>query len=220
MKGILFFIGAVFGSAVCCMEERSLQKESWFIGRSRCEMCGHKLCWYDLIPVISYILLRGRCRYCGKPYGIRNVIVEMIMGAAFVMSDGYIPYMILSVILCYISMIDIDTYSVPQGAVLLLLIQAIVFMDGWKNIPAALAGAFIIWIISFVLKSLLHKTVMGFGDVELYFITILYIGMYKGIFSIMLSCIYGILCIVILRSEKIPFTPMIAGALYTVILLP
>ncbi len=74
-----FLIGIILGSFVKALADRSLIKKS-FWGRSYCPKCQHKLAWYDLFPVFSYITLRGKCRYCHKRIGNEYLLVELGMG--------------------------------------------------------------------------------------------------------------------------------------------
>ena len=61
---LMFMSGACMGSFAHCAAARIVRKEDWIGGRSRCEVCGHALSFPDLIPVFSYLFLKGRCRYC------------------------------------------------------------------------------------------------------------------------------------------------------------
>lgn len=74
-----FIVGAVLGSFVKVLADRSLSRKS-FLGRSQCPACKQTLKWYDLIPIISYISLSGRCRYCHKKIGAEYLLVEVVMG--------------------------------------------------------------------------------------------------------------------------------------------
>ena len=74
-----FLFGMVLGSLVKALADRSLGRKS-FWGRSYCPKCRHKLAWYDLFPILSYILISGRCRYCRKKIGIEYLLVEAGMG--------------------------------------------------------------------------------------------------------------------------------------------
>ena len=89
-----FLLGLVLGSFVLVLAERSLTKKS-FWGRSYCPHCKKNLRWYDLFPVLSYIFLRGKCRYCKKGIGIEYLIVEVVMGVLigylFVLNPKIIP---------------------------------------------------------------------------------------------------------------------------------
>ncbi len=74
-----FLIGIILGSLAKALADRSLDNKS-FWGRSYCPRCQHKLAWYDLFPIISYIFLRGKCRYCRREIKIDYLLVELLMG--------------------------------------------------------------------------------------------------------------------------------------------
>ena len=74
-----FLLGTILGSFAKALADRSLVERS-FWGRSYCMNCKHKLSWYDLFPIISYLFLGGRCRYCGDKIGLEYLLVEVGMG--------------------------------------------------------------------------------------------------------------------------------------------
>ncbi|MFH1535690.1 MAG: prepilin peptidase [Patescibacteria group bacterium] len=74
-----FIIGTVLGSLAKAVADRSLIKKS-FWGRSSCPKCQHRLAWYDLLPILTYIFLKGECRYCHKKIGIQYLLVEVVTG--------------------------------------------------------------------------------------------------------------------------------------------
>ena len=76
-------LGAIAGSPANAIIDRLPRRESWFAGRSHCDKCGHVLGWRDLVPVLSYLSLRGKCRYCRSPIGRRNLFVEILMAVGF-----------------------------------------------------------------------------------------------------------------------------------------
>lgn len=75
-----FILGTILGSFVKALADRSLTKRT-FWGRSYCPHCKKILQWYDLLPILSYISLKGRCRYCGDKIGMEYLVVEVVMGA-------------------------------------------------------------------------------------------------------------------------------------------
>lgn len=79
MVVIGFILGTILGSLSLALAERSLAKKS-FWGRSYCLHCKKSLQWYDLFPVLSYLVLKGKCRYCGKSIGLKYLVVEIAMG--------------------------------------------------------------------------------------------------------------------------------------------
>ncbi len=82
---LLFVIGAMLGSVANAIIDRLPRNESWFVGRSKCDKCKHELKFLDLIPIVSYISLRGKCRYCHSPIPVRNLVVEVFLGMGFVL---------------------------------------------------------------------------------------------------------------------------------------
>lgn len=77
--GLGFTLGLMIGSLTSCLASRSLTKES-FWGRSYCDRCKHKLAWYDLFPIFSYLLLKGKCRYCNARLSLEFPLVELLTG--------------------------------------------------------------------------------------------------------------------------------------------
>lgn len=86
---IVFFLGASVGSFVAASVYRMKNKKSILRGRSECEKCGKKLAWYELIPIFSYICLRGKCGKCGKKIGAELLLTEAICGALYVAAYFY-----------------------------------------------------------------------------------------------------------------------------------
>lgn len=80
---IVFFLGASIESAINCAAYRVPRGMDWIHGHSTCESCGHILQWYELVPVISCCVLRGKCRKCGEKFGMRHAVLEAMCGAVF-----------------------------------------------------------------------------------------------------------------------------------------
>jgi len=80
---IIFIVGTIIGSFLNVVIDRIPRGESIIKTRSHCEHCRRKLVWYDLIPIISFILLNGKCRYCKRPISLYYPLVEAITGLFF-----------------------------------------------------------------------------------------------------------------------------------------
>lgn len=80
-----FFFGISVGSFLNVVIDRLETNESILTGRSHCDSCKHVLRWYDLIPIVSFIFLRGKCRYCGKSLRLQYPLVEFVTGTLFVL---------------------------------------------------------------------------------------------------------------------------------------
>lgn len=120
---LTFFLGAVFGSFINCVAWRIAHQEKWWTGRSHCAVCNHPLHFLDLIPVLSWIFLRGKCRYCGKKISPRYMLTELFSGGAFLFLLFYygdlnlwlFRSLGLFVILLGLSLVDLEIYEIPDG---------------------------------------------------------------------------------------------------------
>lgn len=83
MNVFILIIGLVIGSFLNVCIYRIPRKESIAFGASHCTKCGNRIKWYDLVPVISYLILRGRCRYCKDKISIQYPIIELVNGLAY-----------------------------------------------------------------------------------------------------------------------------------------
>ncbi len=79
----IFFLGLIVGSFLNCLIYRVEEKKNFWKGRSFCPCCGHVLRWQDLMPVLSFVYLRGRCRYCQEKISLQYPLVELFTGAIF-----------------------------------------------------------------------------------------------------------------------------------------
>lgn len=91
----IFVLGTIFGSFIGAMTWRMHKHKNWITGRSECEHCHHQLNGLDMIPIVSYLALRGKCRYCGKKIGGTALRLELGTGIAFLVSAVLFPSMLL-----------------------------------------------------------------------------------------------------------------------------
>jgi len=172
------------GSAANALIDRLPRGEKWGAGRSHCDKCGRKLEWYDLIPVVSWLALRGRCRYCHSPIPYRNLVVEVLMGVGFLLIfNQFSNFQIFQTLVLMgifwvttiIAVMDWETKLVSEAMVvvwgLLILIfnfqfsifNQLLINNFQNNVLGLLTGLFLIgglWAVS-------RGKAMGFGDVEI-----------------------------------------------------
>jgi leader peptidase (prepilin peptidase) / N-methyltransferase len=150
--------------------------------RSRCPKCAHQIQWYENIPVLSYLFLRGKCSACKTPISLRYPAIELVMGALFfycIWRWGLTPTGLawcgFSAALLTLSMIDWDTTLLPDDitlpllwAGLLLAALKITNVTLESSIWGAAAGYFSLWLIYWVFKLITGKEGMGYGDFKLF----------------------------------------------------
>lgn len=118
-------LGACCGSFINCLAWRLVRGESALKGRSHCSQCEHTLSFLDLVPVLSWLLLRGKCRHCKAKISPRYIIVEVIMAIVFVLilmfyglSIQALAYMALATILCGVLLVDYESMTIPNGFII------------------------------------------------------------------------------------------------------
>jgi leader peptidase (prepilin peptidase)/N-methyltransferase len=234
-------LGLAVGSFLNVVIHRVPRKESVVQPRSRCPRCGTQLADRDNIPVLSWVLLRGRCRTCGEPISIRYPLVEVATAALFVAAalrfgwDWALPaYLVLFASLLAISLIDLEHYIIPNRVLyptvfvsIPLLVIAAAAQSEWGNLERAVVGAVVAWVF-FLILHLVSPRGMGFGDVRLSFLLGLFLGwldlrhVFLGVFlGFLLGSIVGLVLMALRRRNRkqhIPFGPFLAaGAVIAVL---
>ncbi|MDT3844582.1 MAG: prepilin peptidase [Bacillota bacterium] len=125
---VAFFAGSAFGSFFNCWAWRIVHHESILHGRSHCPACGHPLGVLDLIPVFSWFLLHGKCRYCNGKISPRYVIAEILSGAGFVLcvlrfglTMETARAVLLFCFLFVLSLVDLESFLIPDRFILAIL---------------------------------------------------------------------------------------------------
>ena len=130
-----FLIGMCVASFMNVVIDRVPRGENFVSGRSRCDSCGKVIAWYDLIPVASYLVLRGRCRYCHSKIPVRGFFIEIFGGLSgvfcfyrFGFEYETILMFVIAMILLAITMIDFDTMIIPDGLNIAMFLVCLVLM--------------------------------------------------------------------------------------------
>jgi leader peptidase (prepilin peptidase)/N-methyltransferase len=200
--------------------------------RSRCPSCGHPIRWYENIPVVSYLVLRGKCSACKAPISMRYPAIEVLTGLLFAACGvhfGAEPTVLLwcgfAATLVALAFIDLDTSFLPDDLTLPLMWAGIVSAAvGWipVTLSASVAGAAIgylsLWFVFHAYRLIRGKEGMGAGDFKLLAALGAWMG-WQAIPSIILlssavGAIVGIALIVFRRHDRevpIPFGPYLAG---------
>ncbi len=222
--------GAAVGSFLHCLAWRTVHGESMG-GRSRCAACGHTLSTRDLIPVVSFLALRGKCRYCGKAMSRSYLYAELLSAAVFasaVLRFGItimMPEMLLlACVLLAISFADLMDFIIPDSFILLGIAIRVVFIllsgNVWQTALSALVGGLSISVpvllLVLLMDKLLKKESMGGGDIKLLFMAGLYFDWKINLMGILFACVAGILFAYVSGKKKqpIPFGPSIAAGIW------
>ena len=196
---IVFLYGITIGSFVNVLICRIPRKENFVKIRSHCESCGYELRWFDLIPLFSYICLRGKCRKCKAKISIQHLLIEVLNGLLYVvtfwrfgLSVETLVYCLMFSALLGLSMIDFKTYEIPFGFNVFIFVLGCVKLcfrlQDWKEY---VIGFFAVSVFLYLLFLLSRGAAIGGGDVKLMAVCGLVIGWKLIIFAFILGCIIG-----------------------------
>ena len=219
--------GAAMGSFLNCAAGRIAKDQSFLKGRSICPACGHTLTVADLVPIFSWIFLRGRCRYCKAKVSVRYLLTELLFAALTVLCLLRFDLTVLClrnwILICCLfclSLVDLESMIIPNGSLLIavgawVLAEPFLF-DGWSvllgHVITALAVSGGLFLLSLLLTKILKRDSLGFGDVKLFAVMGLYLGPLPSLFALILACVIGLAVNPPgrRRSEPFPFGPWIA----------
>lgn len=228
---VLFLVsGLIIGSFLNVCIYRIPKEESISFPPSHCVKCGIKIRWYDLIPILSYILLKGRCRNCREKISLRYPTIELITGVLFAalyiefgLNVMLIKYLFLVSLLLVIGIIDFETMDVYFNTICTGIIAGIIFIAAgayFNNLNVnyfldyligGAVGGGIISVIILITKG------MGWGDAEICLAAGLFLGLKLTIVMLFLAFILGgafgaalLILKIKKRTDPIPFGPFIA----------
>jgi leader peptidase (prepilin peptidase)/N-methyltransferase len=197
-------LGAAFGSFLNVCVYRLPRDESLLHPPSTCPRCGNRIAWYDNVPILGWLRLRGRCRSCGAPIAVEYPLVETIVavlwaGAVWYYGMGWhaAEAAVLGTLLLGIALTDARHYVIPDeftwgGLGLAVLLAA---PQGWPALRTALiggaAGFALLYAIAWVAQWLLQKEAMGGGDIKMMAMVGAFVG-WPGVFlTVFLGALLG-----------------------------
>jgi prepilin signal peptidase PulO-like enzyme (type II secretory pathway) len=228
---LIFLFGLIFGSFLNSVIYRLEKGESFLKGRSFCPHCGHILNWSDLIPIFSFLFLKGRCRYCQKKISIQYPLVELFTAFLFILPFfiklysfvDLIFYWLISGFLIIIFVFDLKHYLIPDKIVYLALLTTFFFrlfqvwkFNNWKFLLNPFLSGFFVASFFFLIVFISKEKWMGGGDVKLAFLMGLFLGFPKILVALFSAFFFGaIISIGLILSgkktikEEIPFAPFL-----------
>jgi leader peptidase (prepilin peptidase)/N-methyltransferase len=232
MNCFAFIFGAVVGSFLNVCIFRIPVKTSIIKPLSQCPHCHHPVRFYDNIPIISFIMLRGKCRDCGGKISWRYPLVELITAALalllflqFGLTLKFLTFFIFTAVLIVITFIDLDHQIIPDvltlpGIPIFFLLAIFVVKVPWlEALIGLLIGGGMLFAIAFVYQLITKREGMGGGDIKLLAMIGGFLGWKSLIFILLVSsfsgAIVGIAAMVIQKQDMkyaIPFGPFLSVA--------
>ncbi|MCM8784228.1 MAG: prepilin peptidase [Candidatus Omnitrophica bacterium] len=243
IKLFVFIVGSFVGSFLNVCISRLPEGKSIVSPRSHCPNCQKTILWYDNVPFLSYFILLGRCRYCGKKISPRYFFVELLSASIFLffymrygVTTKFFIYTILFSSLLVAGFIDLKYQIIPDvisvSGIVLGIFFSLLFPEIHKEVsvlPALkksflglIVGGGMIWLIGFLGKLVFKKEAMGFGDVKLMAMLGAFLGAEKIVLTFFIApffgLIFGIISLMKTKSHYIPYGPfLILGGFITLV---
>lgn len=227
-----FLLGAIVGSFLNVCICRLPEEKSVVFPPSACPKCGSRISWYDNMPIISFLLLRAKCRTCSAPISWRYPLVEALNGLLtlllflkFGLSPAFLALFIFCSSLVVITFIDLDHQIIPDQISLPGIIIGFAFSfflpwNGWLNsLLGILLGGGSLYLVAWGYEKLTGKEGMGGGDIKLLAMMGAFLGWRSVLFIIfaasLVGSVIGIAAMLIQKKDRklaIPFGPFLAFA--------
>lgn len=197
---LVFLYGILVGSFLNVCIYRIPKHENIVTTPSHCMSCGYGLKWYDLIPVFSWLCLRGKCRKCKAPISVQYPLIEALNGVLWVITIAMcgltlegILYCLLASALLVLSVIDFRTYEIPFGInVFIALLGVVRLVTDLHNWWLYLLGAVLVSGIFYITYLATGGRGMGGGDIKLMAAAGLLLGAPKVFLAMLLGCALGV----------------------------
>lgn len=223
---LLFLIGLCFGSFCTVLADRLPKGEDVLMSRSHCDFCKKTLSWYELVPLLSFLIQKGRCRTCHKTLSYLYPLIEFLMGLGFVgigMIAGQSLFSLIAGLTLFsmgvvILVADLKYFIIPDVTLVVMALVGLVhvFTLPFQEVKIHIGSAACAFIGFYTLYILTKRKGIGFGDVKLAGVLGLLLGFPNLIIALYTAFLTGAIVGVILMilgiakmKTKVPFGPFL-----------
>jgi len=234
----IFVLGSVLASFMHVYVTRLLAEQSIVKPRSHCTTCGHTLSWYELIPIVSYAIQKGRCRNCKAKIGIDSLLIEIITGLLFVVTFAIFGYtfktllgFVIVLIMISVFLSDFKEMIILDSTLIvgMILIYLLIYLDLglWKGIYKSFLYGVFAFVLMIVVKVLgdaaFKRDSLGGGDIKLAFLmgSILPYNLFLISIVIGSTCAlpYALYISITKKTNELAFGPFLVLGLYLTFIL-
>lgn len=224
---MIFIIGICIGSFLNVCIFRLPLKQDIVFESSHCMSCGRKLKWYELVPVVSYLIQGGKCRECKTKLSVQYPIIELLNGLFYLLVftiKGFtaeaVILSLLASVLIVIAVVDFRTFEIPFGCNVFILVLGIAqVLYDLPHMSQYVIGFFAVSIVLYIIWLISKGRAIGGGDIKLLASAGLLLGWQNIILAFILGCILGaIIHVVRMRffgaDRKLAFGPYLSAGIF------
>lgn len=213
-------IGAVLGSFLFASYFRlSVGGSLFHPSRSQCDSCLRTIRWFDLVPIFSYLMLRGRCRYCGQVIPKAALASEVFFASLLLYwqpSLSRVLYLLAGSLLFFMAVSDARQFTFPASLDHGLMLCAITVYTLFRPHYLIVAVIFLVWLgLQFCDP---HLTWIGSGDLDVFLCLLILLGLVPFAWLLLFSSLLALMTSQIVQQRRLPFIPFVAAA-YLIVLL-
>lgn len=204
----VFLLGAIFGSFSNVVIVRKIREESIIYPPSHCDACGKKLKAFDLVPLLSFVLLRGKCRYCKNKIPLDTFVIELVLGLLFLVffdiSNILYSFFLLAALSLglIISIIDLKTFDIYMSQIGILSILGLLFRYLYIGFDWRFFRVLAIFSLIYGLIFLISNKSIGNGDIYFYLSLMTFIPTDEIIWLILYSIWVGAIFAIVIAIRK------------------
>ena len=221
---IIFFIflfGISFGSFLNVIIYRVPEGMSVSFPQSHCPICKHKLKWYHNIPILSWLMLKGKCAFCSSKISIKYPIIELITGFIWVLIYiklglvWYMPFVAISFsLLLALTMIDFKYYAVPDSINFAALFFALINEHFLTSLRDGVIAAAALFILGFIVSKLAKKDSLGEADIIVAATMAALLGFPAFFVAMFIAALLAIIPSLMAKDTMVPFVPFLTLATF------
>jgi len=226
LMATIFLFGIIFGSFLNVLIYRIPKGENIAFPASHCQSCQTPLKLWHNIPILSWLILRGKCYFCQEKIALQYPLIELITGIIAVLLYlkvglvWYLPFLFLTFAMLFaLVMIDFKYMAIPDSLNLLALALAIINPHAIEALSSAMMAAGGLALLRYYLSYLLNKEAMGEGDIIVAGTMGALLGFPLFFYALFLSAILAIIPSLMAKDRAVPFVPFLAIATLIVYLL-
>ena len=219
----LFLYGSCLASFACCLAQRFVSKTSILMPPSFCDFCQRRLKFWQLIPILGYLLQKGHCHFCKHKISSQSTFLEIFGGLCLILLGSKLTFihwpLLFSLFFWCLALSLQDYYTQSVASLLLFLGGAFILLCNFKNCYFIFLAHWQLLVpFNLLLVLLSYTNKLGSADVVFIIVISLLIGFFYTLYLLLISCVLAVLYCLVTHAKKLAFIPFLSISLLIILL--